>query len=98
MAPLDALISIPKHKLHKRLSKKCRAPGPATSVVQKNDIRAGCPTSSKNCSLNRDVECLSVGTIFALSFSERSAMAAHLQLPRKKAPSPTDQHIGARVR
>ena len=25
-------------------------------------------------------------------------MAAHLQLPRKKAPSPTDQHVGARVR
>ena len=25
-------------------------------------------------------------------------MAAHLQLPRKKAPNPTDQHIGARVR
>src|SRR6516162_5132281 len=64
----------------------------------KNDIRAGCPTSSKNCSLNRDVECPSVGTIFAHSFSERSAMAAHLQLPRKKAPNPTDQHIGSRVR
>ena len=64
----------------------------------KNDIRAGCPTSSKNCSLNRDVECPSVGTIFAHIFSERSAMAAHLQLPRKKAPNPTDQHVGARVR
>ena len=25
-------------------------------------------------------------------------MAAHLQLPRKKAPNPTDQHVGARVR
>src|SRR5262249_49573677 len=25
-------------------------------------------------------------------------MAAHLQLPRKKAPNPTDQHLGARVR
>ena len=55
-------------------------------------------TPSKNCSLNRDVECPSVGTIFAHTFSERSAMAAHLQLPRKKAPNPTDQHIGARVR
>jgi transcriptional regulator with XRE-family HTH domain len=64
----------------------------------KNDIRTGCPTSSKNCSLNRDVECLSVGTIFAHSFSERSAMAAHLQLPRKKAPNPTDKHVGSRVR
>src|SRR6516165_9694121 len=32
------------------------------------------------------------------SFSERSAMAVRLQLPRKKAPSPTDQHVGARVR
>jgi transcriptional regulator with XRE-family HTH domain len=64
----------------------------------KNDIRAGCPTSSKSCSLNRDVESPSVGTIFAHSFSERSAMAAHLQLPRKKAPDPIDQHVGARVR
>jgi DNA-binding XRE family transcriptional regulator len=25
-------------------------------------------------------------------------MAAHLQLPRKKARNPTDQHFGARVR
>ena len=25
-------------------------------------------------------------------------MAAHLQLPRKKAPNPIDQHVGARVR
>ena len=25
-------------------------------------------------------------------------MAAHFQLPRKKAPNPTDQHIGSRVR
>src|SRR6516164_4447312 len=32
------------------------------------------------------------------SFSERSAMAVRLQLPGKKAPSPTDQHVGARVR
>src|SRR5499427_9774512 len=64
----------------------------------KNDIRAGCPTSSKNRSLNRDVECPSVGTIFAHSFSERSAMAVRLPLPRKKAPSPIDKHVGSRVR
>ena len=25
-------------------------------------------------------------------------MAAHLQLPRKKAPNPMDQHVGSRVR
>jgi hypothetical protein len=25
-------------------------------------------------------------------------MAAHLQLPRKRTPNPTDQHVGARVR
>src|SRR5499427_3366955 len=64
----------------------------------KNDIRAGCPTSSKNRSLNRDVECPSVGTIFAHSSSERSAMAVRLPLPRKKAPSPIDHHVGSRVR
>src|SRR5262249_41520259 len=29
------------------------------------------------------------------SFSERSAMAVRLQLPRKKTPSPTAQHVGA---
>src|SRR5262249_9472453 len=67
----------------------------------KNDIHVlasdGQP-SSKNCSLNRDVECPSVGTIFAHSFSERSAMAAHLQLSRKKVPNPTDRHVGSRVR
>jgi transcriptional regulator with XRE-family HTH domain len=44
---------------------------------------------SKNCSLNRGVECPSVGTIFAPGFSERLA---------KMAPNPTDQHVGSRVR
>src|SRR5262245_18493711 len=64
--PLDALISIPKHKSHNGCPKNAgRCPN--------NHIRAGCPTSSKNCSLNRDVKCLSVGTIFAHGFSERSA-------------------------
>ena len=51
---------------------------------------------SKNCSLNRDVECPSVGTIFAHSLSERSAMA--LRYAAKKAPNPTDKHVGSRVR
>jgi transcriptional regulator with XRE-family HTH domain len=51
---------------------------------------------SKNCSLNRDVECPSVGTIFAHSLSERSAMA--LRYTAKKAPNPTDKHVGSRVR
>ena len=45
-------------------------------------------------SFNRDVECPSVGMIFAHSFSERSAMAVRLQLPRKKAPNPTDWQPG----
>ena len=35
---------------------------------------------------------------FAYSSSERSAMAVRLPLPQKKAPSPTDQHVGSRVR
>ena len=49
--------------------------------------------------LNRDVECPSVGTIFlTYSSSERSAMAVRLPLPRKKAPSPIDKHVGSRVR
>src|SRR5262249_16021623 len=51
---------------------------------------------SKNCSLNRDVECPSVGTIFAHILSERSAMA--LRYAAKKAPNPTDKHVGSRVR
>src|SRR5215813_12222056 len=38
------------------------------------------------------------GRFFAHSFGERSAMAVRLQLPRKKAPNPTDQHVGSRVR
>jgi transcriptional regulator with XRE-family HTH domain len=32
------------------------------------------------------------------SFSEQSAMAVRSRLPRKKAPNPTDQHVGSRVR
>src|SRR5262245_59093018 len=55
-------------------------------------------TSSKNCSLNRNVECPSVGTILAYSFSDRSAMAVRLPLPRKEAPSPTNRYVGSRVR
>src|SRR5262249_62251684 len=38
------------------------------------------------------------GRFLLNSFSERSAMAVRLPLPRKKAPSPTDQHVGRRVR
>jgi DNA-binding transcriptional regulator YiaG len=35
---------------------------------------------------------------FAYSSSKRSAMAVRLPLPRKKAPSPIDKHVGSRVR
>src|SRR5215471_4863358 len=38
------------------------------------------------------------GRFFSHSSSERSAMAVRLPLPQKKAPSPTDQHVGSRVR
>src|SRR5215472_8934846 len=38
------------------------------------------------------------GGFFAHSSSERSAMAVRLPLLRKKAPSPTDQHVGSRLR
>src|SRR5262245_58660760 len=39
-----------------------------------------------------------LGRFFAHSFSERSAMAVRLPLPRKKALNPTDRHVGSRVR
>ena len=39
-----------------------------------------------------------LGRFFAHSFSEPSATAVRLQLPRKKAPNPTDKHVGSRVR
>jgi transcriptional regulator with XRE-family HTH domain len=48
--------------------------------------------------LNRDLEYLSVGLIFAHSLSERSAMALRYTIATKKAPHPTDKHVGARVR
>src|SRR5215475_14511254 len=38
------------------------------------------------------------GRFLLNSFSERSAMAVRLPLPRKKAPSPVDQHVGRRLR
>src|SRR5215510_11733892 len=53
---------------------------------------------SKNCSLHRDIECPSVGTIFAHSFSERSAMPVRLKFAAKDGPEPIDQHVGRRVR
>src|SRR5215510_11877569 len=37
------------------------------------------------------------GRFLLNSFSEQP-MAAHLQLSRKKAPNPTDRHVGSRVR
>jgi hypothetical protein len=55
--------------------------------------------SSKNCSLNRKVECPSVGTIFLLiAFSERTAMALRYATAAKKVPSSIDKHVGSRVR
>src|SRR5499427_3830490 len=38
------------------------------------------------------------GRFFAHTFSDRSAIAVCLPLPRKKAPNPTDRHVGSRVR
>src|SRR5262249_53911407 len=54
--------------------------------------------SSKNCSLNRKVECPSVGTIFAYTFSERTAMALRYAIAAKKVPGSIDKHVGSRVR
>ena len=87
----------PKAQIHKWLSKKRhsrRLPVLAArdlkksgrqTFVQKLLVESGCRMSQR-----RDD--------FAHSFSERSAMAVRLQLPRKKAPNPTDQHVGRRVR
>ena len=33
-----------------------------------------------------------------IALASGQPMAAHLQLPRKKAPNPMDQHVGSRVR
>jgi len=33
-----------------------------------------------------------------MALASGQPMAAHLQLPRKKAPNPTDRHVGSRVR
>jgi transcriptional regulator with XRE-family HTH domain len=55
------------------------------TFVQKLLVESGCRMSQR-----RDD--------FAHSFSERSDMVVRLQLPRKKAPKPTDQHVGRRVR
>src|SRR5262245_34438141 len=38
------------------------------------------------------------GRFFAHSFGERSAMALRYAIAAKKAPNPTDKHVGARVR
>jgi transcriptional regulator with XRE-family HTH domain len=55
------------------------------TFVQKLLVESGCRMSQR-----RDD--------FAHSFSERSDMVVRLQLPRKKAPNTTDQHVGRRVR
>src|SRR5215468_3921888 len=38
------------------------------------------------------------GRFFAHTFSERSAMALRYAFAAKKAPNPTDRHVGSRVR
>src|SRR5262249_10247710 len=61
----------PKHKSHKWLSKKRRSLSKKRHsrrtplLASRNLKNSDGQTSSKNCSLNRDVECPSVGTIFA---------------------------------
>src|SRR5215470_6275182 len=38
------------------------------------------------------------GRFLLIALASGQPMAAHLQLPRKKAPSPIDHHVGSRVR
>src|SRR5215471_6468678 len=38
------------------------------------------------------------GRFLLMALASGQPMAAHLQLPRKKAPNPTDRHVGSRVR
>src|SRR6516162_1166537 len=38
------------------------------------------------------------GRFLLIALASGQPMAAHLQLPRKKAPNPMDQHVGSRVR
>src|SRR5262249_1101798 len=72
---IDALISIPKHKSDKWLSKKRRSLSKKRhsrrrSVLAARDLKnSDGQTSSKNCSLNRDVECPSVGTILLIALA-----------------------------
>src|SRR5262249_18729826 len=79
IAPLDPLISIPKHK--------------STNDRPKNV--GGCPKksnsdrpSSKNCSLNRDVEWPSVGTIFCSYLYRPVSHGASLCICREEGPGP----------
>src|SRR5262249_14561046 len=51
-------------------------------LVQKLLVESGCRMSQR-----RDDFC---------SYSERSAMAVRLELPRKMAPNPIDQYVGSR--
>src|SRR6516165_1127246 len=63
---------------------------PQAARAGARDVKTSVRTDllSKNCSLNRDVECPSVSTIFAHSSSERSAMAVRLQFAAKDGPEP----------
>jgi transcriptional regulator with XRE-family HTH domain len=56
------------------------------NLVQKLLVESGCRMSQR-----RD-------DFLLIALASGQPMAAHLQLPRKKAPNPTDQHIGSRVR
>src|SRR5262249_36003670 len=81
--------------------------GPATSVVQKTTFAQALPvlaardlknsdgqTSSKNCSLNRDVACPSVGAIFCSSIGQPWRFGYHCRERRPRTPSTSTSAAG----
>src|SRR5262249_20847514 len=81
IAPLDALISIPKHK-----STNGRPKNAGRCPNKSNSDRP----SSKNCSLNRSGEYPSVGTIFAhlIALASGQPWRSAYNLPRRRPRSP----------
>src|SRR5262249_22953814 len=88
--------SVPRHRPQSRgiflVPRTVRAPLASRNAHAggARDVKnsEGTDLLSKNCSLNRDVECPSVGTIFAHSFSEPVSHGAPLYHWQEGGPEP----------
>src|SRR5215470_4866819 len=78
------------HRLSKKRHSRRLSPVLAARDLKNSDGQ----TSSKNCSLNRDVECPSVGAIFCSAIGQPWRFAYHCRERRPRTPSTSTSAAG----